>query len=438
MPVRPKTVRNLLPGVAPVSAGVLEGLSFTKDEGFDGPKESIQIEIEGELRVPEAGQYEFDLDSDDGMRFYLGGAFVGKDAWVNGSKPPSRVEVELDRGWVPVKARFWQGDGGAKLHVRWKPPGAAGYEPIPAGMFRVSSARVEAARERVGADAEVDTGGGGRAYRSIFRTRGFFELPEAEGDLLIDVLEGPTTYSAQARVEMTNLLENTGYAELPYWHQTMVLAGFLRGWPNGRADRGVVLYRDPYEVSDAEAVAYEGWRGAAREGFVQTVTFSDGHEVVVYTPMAKASERDDVPKALAGLPKTLRSMVRTVKVEPYGTASEYNGGGSGFWVRLQGPAKLSSLDSVFAHEVGHVLMSHTDCYLDWQAAAGRDILSVSHYGRLNPSEDFAEFTRLYLGTYGDAEQLESLRKMFPERMGVMDAVLAEAGFVWSEQFPADR
>ena len=56
-------------------------------------------------------------------------------------------------------------------------------------------------------------------------------------------------------------------------------------------------------------------------------------------------------------------------------------------------------------------------YNRWVEASAKDLLSVSQYGRQNPSEDFADFTRLYVSTNDDAAQLESLRGLgyFEER-----------------------
>ena len=64
-------------------------------------------------------------------------------------------------------------------------------------------------------------------------------------------------------------------------------------------------------------------------------------------------------------------MLNKITVEPYGTAREFNGGGDHFWVRLEGPASLDVLDSTFSHEIAHVLMNKTDCYLDWEKAKGK-------------------------------------------------------------------
>jgi hypothetical protein len=298
---------------------------------------------------------------------------------------------------------------------------------IPAEQFRVSSERVEQARTSL---TEPPTTRKEDQYLAIFKTQGFFELPEDEGDLLAALLQGPTMYSVAARSDMTNLLTQSNYGQLPYWHQVMVLSGFLRGWHSEQTSRGPVTRRAEYAVSDPQPTNYSGWHGARRTGFRSDLTIGGSHHVTLFTPAADSPERDSAPKAVAGLPPALYQLIRIVTVEPYGTANEFNSGGGQMWIRLGRPATLGVLDNVIAHEVGHQLMNRTDCYLPWQEAMGKDILSTSHYGRLNPSEDFAEFVRLYLSTKNDPEAIESLSKLFPHRMEVLNANLKKVEFTW--------
>lgn len=119
-----------------------------------------------------------------------------------------------------------------------------------------------------------------------------------------------------------------------------------------------------------------------------------------------------------------------VRVEPYGTANEFNSGGDEMWVRRGEATPLSILDDTLSHEIGHILMNQTDSYLTWQQAVKQDVASVSHYGRLNPSEDFAEFVRLFLSTRGDKMQIASLGKIFPARIRVLDTALQKVSFSW--------
>ncbi len=435
LPRRPKTIRNLLPGVPPKNVGILGQLHFTRDAGFEGRKDSIQIEIAGEVFAPRSGEYVFTIKADDGAELIVANEPLGRNVWAGGNTPPTRGTVELVEGWHELRVSHYQGDGGVNLNVLWQPPGAEDLAPIPGERLRVSVERYEAARRALDDPAALHADDPAYAYRKVFQTQGFFELPEHEGDLMVDLLEGPTLYSAAVRRDFNHLLEQTNYDELPYWHQLKVLAGFLRGWPNGQTERGEVLHRAAYTSTEPEPTDYDGWRGAQREGYKQVVTFEDGHAVTVFTPIEGAAEQERVPQALAGLPAALRNLVRRITVEPYGTASEFNGGGGTIWVRLGGPASLDNLDSTFSHEAGHLLMDRTRCLEDWRVAWEGELLSLSHYARLNPFEDFAEFLRLYLSTNGDAEQLSSVRRLFPQRVAVMEASLAEVGFAWPEFKP---
>jgi hypothetical protein len=435
LPRRPKGFRRMLPGLSPAAVGILPALDFRGPAALGGLDNSIQVEIAGELHIDVAGEYAFDAWSDDGMDLYVNDAFVLEDRWANGSAPPNRVTRTLAAGWTPIRIRLFQGDGGMGLTLKWKRPGSAEFVPIAPAALRVAQSAVDGNTASTTSPATspattATTAPAESAYRAVFASQGFFELPEAEGDLLLELLEGPTTLSRQARRDLNNLLSSIDYGRLPSWHQVKVLAGFLRGWYSGSTDRGAVTLRSAHTIGEAERVEhYPGWNNADRAGWRHPIDIA-GHRVTLYTPASDSPERERVALAIAGLPQGLRTLIRTVKVEPYGTASEFNGGGDTIWVRLRAPATLESLDSTFSHEVGHVLMSKVDCYLRWEAAVKEDVLSTSHYGRLNPSEDFAEFVRLYVGTQGDPKQIQSLRLMFPARMRVLEQVTLEAGFTW--------
>jgi hypothetical protein len=407
---RPLEVRRLPPGTTPVA--ILDVASAEVSGGRDlaGHDLNLQAELVGELHVPADGVYAFHLDSDDGAIVEIAGREVVRDKWVNGSKPPSIGSVELPAGWVPLRAQLFQGDGGMRLSLRWKPPGADDFAAIPADAFRV---RPEQLADRP-ASTQPTTRPAEFAYRAIYDTRGYAELRDADAELLMDLLEGPTQVSIAARKDLASGLELTNYAKLPYWHQVKYLTGFVRSWFYGSTTRRPPTRRASHEIADAVAVEYDGWRGAKRQGYKHVATI-EGHTLTIYTPAADSVEREFAARAVASLPAELRVLVRQVITEPYGTASEFNGGGSDIWIRLRGPATQESLDSTFAHEIGHLLMHRVDGYTRWEAAAARDTLSVSHYGRSNPSEDFAEFTRLYLDCLHDESELASLRVLFPNR-----------------------
>lgn len=421
LPRVPRRVRDLLPGQLPDAIHTLDTLRATR-ESFHGLDGNIQAEITGEFLADAAGDYTFEIESDDGLELWLDGTLAAKDAWVNGSSQPTVVTVPLAAGWHPIRIAFYQGDGGIGFRIRVKPAHDEAFVDIPAGALRHDGA----ARDELKKKAEAPpTTQSDTPWRSLYKTGGFANLPEDDGDLLVDLLEGPTQISAAARREWANLSKATNYDTLPYWHQTMVTSGFLRGWYFGQTHREHVGERAAYALSQPQALVWDGWNGAKRDGFVSTLTIDD-REVKIFTPAADTAERLHAADAIAGLPLYLRQYLREIKVEPYGTASEFNGGGGTIWIRMRRETGRDTLDNVFAHEAGHLLMNATDCYNRWVEASAKDALSVSHYGRQNPSEDFADFTRLFVSTNEDPAQLQSLRTLYPHRMKLMEELVAQA------------
>jgi hypothetical protein len=431
LPVRPRSLRNPIPGLAVSVVRVASTPNISSATDVGGITESVQVEFSGELRFLSTGDYTFSAAADDAMDMQIDGKPVLANAWINGSNAPTAATARFTEGWHPIHVRFFQGDGGFNLKIRWQPPGASEIHEIPGEQFRVSSDRIAAAQKKTTTDEQGENVDPARAHRFVFRTTGFFELPESDGDLLVEMLEGPTLYSESARKDFAQLLKKFNFQSLPYWHQVMVLSGFLRGWHTEHTERGEINVRAPYVLSEPQATEYDGWHGSKRQGFKHIVTIQQ-QQFTIYTPAADSPEREDVAQAIAGLPATLRRLLKRVLVEPYGTANEFNGGGDQIWVRRGGPTPLSMLDDTLSHEIGHILMNHTDCYRPWQDAIAQDVLSVSHYGRMNPSEDFGEFVRLFLSTRGDEAQIASLRQLFPARNRVLDAALKQIDFDWKQ------
>ena len=429
LPVRPRKLRNPIPGFPVSVVKVVSTPVIRTAADLEGISGSVQADFNGEIRFPVTGNYTFSAAADDAMDMQIDGKPVLANAWINGNNAPTIVTARFTEGWHPIHIRFYQGDGGFNLNLSWQPPTASKLSEIPAEQFRVSTSRIAIAqKEKTSGDTQDDPA---LAHRAVFRTTGFFELPEADGDLLIGLLEGPTIYSESARKDFNQLLKSANYQSLPYWHQVMVLSGFLRGWHTEQTNRGPVLARAKYALSEPQATTYDGWRGAKRQGFKHLVSV-DGREYTIYTPAADSPERENVAQAIAGLPTALRILLKQVIVEPYGTANEFNGGGNEIWVRRGEATPLSMLDDTLSHEIGHLLMNRTDCYPAWQEAVGRDVLSVSHYGRLNPSEDFADFVRLFLSTKGDEAKIASLKQLFPARFGVLEESLKQVSFEWQK------
>ncbi len=412
-----RKMRDPLPGVLPDRVVVAKNLELLRAEDFAGLEDMFQIMLDGWLTIDQAGEYEFSLEADDGADLTLDGKLVTTDFWKPGAPKPATQNVMLERGRHKIKIRMSEGDGGQGAQLRWRVPGAAEFSLIPASVLsHEPQARVAATQPAaVSPTANI-------RHQFIYSTRGFSGLKDEQAQVLVDLLEGNTTFSDQARAELAAFLEATRFREQPYWHQTKLLTGFVGSWYSGSTKREPVTQREEFSVSPAVAEKYSYWRSAETDGFKQTITVQ-GHSIVLFTPAADVVERQSAAEAVAGLPRRYRELIREIRVAPYGTASEFNGGGSTIYIRLRNAASTATLDAAFAHETGHLFQSQIGMYDQWTTAIAADLLSVSEYGRRNPSEDFAEFNRLYISTNDDPEKLESLARIFPNRVKVYNAML---------------
>ena len=91
---------------------------------------------DGFLSVPEAGVYGFSLRSNDGSDLFVGGVRV-----VDNDRAVGYVEangfIYLEKGYHPVKLRFFDGYSGEYLLMEWIRPGQIYGETIPASSFFV-------------------------------------------------------------------------------------------------------------------------------------------------------------------------------------------------------------------------------------------------------------------------------------------------------------
>lgn len=80
----------------------------------------------GVLKVPEAGEFTFTLDSDDGSRLTLGGNVVLEYDGIHGVGSPKTATVALDAGRIPFRVDYFQGPVGDKgLLLSWGTAGGA-------------------------------------------------------------------------------------------------------------------------------------------------------------------------------------------------------------------------------------------------------------------------------------------------------------------------
>ncbi|MBB5353604.1 hypothetical protein HNR46_003865 [Haloferula luteola] len=90
----------------------------------------------GQMVIETGGTYEFRLTSDDGARWFLGdeAALVIDNDEVG--ETSGTATLNLLPGSLRYYIDFYQNDGDSRLVLEWKPPGAADFEVMPAGVLQ--------------------------------------------------------------------------------------------------------------------------------------------------------------------------------------------------------------------------------------------------------------------------------------------------------------
>ena len=84
--------------------------------------ENFSARWEGTIAAPEAGEYEFGVEYDDGARLFLDGKLLVED-WSFGPKRYRSTKVTLEAGQkVAVKAEFHQGKSARFFRLAWRTP----------------------------------------------------------------------------------------------------------------------------------------------------------------------------------------------------------------------------------------------------------------------------------------------------------------------------
>lgn len=99
-----------------------------------GPLEQLGVWLSGYLEVPESGDWQFRLSSDDGSKLRLAGGVVVNHDGQHG--PSSRTgTLALEAGFVPIDVRQFEWRGRSELILEWRGPSDSGWEVIPATAY---------------------------------------------------------------------------------------------------------------------------------------------------------------------------------------------------------------------------------------------------------------------------------------------------------------
>ncbi len=110
---------------------------FNKGEIFDSQKQTgVGVFLSGYLKMKTPGKYRFQAMSNDGIQVLVNEERVVFDPPVHSDRLSETGEVTITSPrWYPVKVKYYQRKGTARLELYWQPPGASGFEIIPAEAY---------------------------------------------------------------------------------------------------------------------------------------------------------------------------------------------------------------------------------------------------------------------------------------------------------------
>lgn len=140
---------NLIPGQTPNVAWIAPTISLS--DGVAGSRvaeaaDNFLVTVDGWIRIDAAGEYAFQLTSDDGSKMRLGERtrFIDNDGLHGPVGVPGKVE--LAPGLHRYEIQWFENSGGAELKLEWKRPGEVDWSIVPADVLscRAGEVRVTA------------------------------------------------------------------------------------------------------------------------------------------------------------------------------------------------------------------------------------------------------------------------------------------------------
>jgi len=110
---------------------------FGREEVFaSGTNRGIAMEFWGYIRLEHTGPYRFQINSNDGVRLYVGDQLLVDDPEGHSDRlsPEAPLTVSTP-GWHNLRLRYFQRKGTATLQLYWKPPGADHFTIVPAKVL---------------------------------------------------------------------------------------------------------------------------------------------------------------------------------------------------------------------------------------------------------------------------------------------------------------
>jgi hypothetical protein len=98
--------------------------------------EGVCARLTGFIKLDKTGDYQFAIQSNDGVRMKLDGKVIISDPGVHYDQFSPNVTVPISTpGWYALDMEYFQRRGTATLELYWQPPGMDSFEFVPASAF---------------------------------------------------------------------------------------------------------------------------------------------------------------------------------------------------------------------------------------------------------------------------------------------------------------
>lgn len=93
------------------------------------------VRFDGLIKL-ERGEHYFVVNSNDGVRVFLGGPMLVEDPDVHPDRMTTPAAVNVTQpGWYPITIWYFQKRNTATLQLMWQPPGASNFTIVPAAVL---------------------------------------------------------------------------------------------------------------------------------------------------------------------------------------------------------------------------------------------------------------------------------------------------------------
>jgi hypothetical protein len=119
--------------------GILKTLDWSNADGevlTSGRDDGVAARITGFINFGRSGEYVLAIQSNDGVRLSIGGKLIIDDPQAHPDRFSPNVSVRIETpGWYRLYLLYFERKGASTMELYWQPPGANGFDYVPATAF---------------------------------------------------------------------------------------------------------------------------------------------------------------------------------------------------------------------------------------------------------------------------------------------------------------